>query len=107
VVNEGVNVTATPTSIGEEEVSLDLVIRSAKVKSVDERPIDRDGSVIQMPTVESVEVRTTKIVRLGKKATVTCGTHSFSFVVHRMANTPAAAPRLNAVDDPRGRLSLR
>src|SRR5688572_18700239 len=83
VVNEGVNVTATPTSVGEEEISLDLVIQNARVKSVEERPIDRVGSVIQLPTVESVEVRTTKVVRLGKKTTVTCGTHSFSFVVHR------------------------
>ena len=42
-VTEGVNLTVTPTIVARGEVSLDLTIQTAKVKSVEERPVDDDG----------------------------------------------------------------
>ena len=100
VVNEGVSVLATPTKVDGDEVSLELVIQNAKVTSVDERPIGDDGSLLQSPTVESVEVRTTKVVRLGKQVVVNCGDRCLTFVVHRFKDDrPGKAP-LNAVDAP-------
>jgi hypothetical protein len=100
VVHEGVTVSATPTHIDQHGISLDLVIRNTRVKTVGERLIDDDGSRIQLPTVESTEVQASTAVRLGEQQAIHCGDRTLTFVVCRFQEKKTGQSPLNAVDVP-------
>jgi hypothetical protein len=85
VLNEGLKIDCTVTSIDSNYVTLDAIIRDSHIADVEERLADEEGALAQAPTVETAETRVVGPIRLGEKREVSWGSshRSVEFVIRR------------------------